>query len=519
MTSPDDTAPPEREPADETRGGASPPVAATPAPAPRTWFGVSAIKWVFALEYMLQGLANPFQGITYQPFFRHLRFQYGLSEAATQSLFAKSYLAWSFKPVLGFFIDAYGKTRVILVALLGAGVIGYLVAPLVDRGPLTFFGFMFALSVALAGTDVAVDRATVLEGAEEARTSGRSKASTVGLNQAICWFSIYGTSIVAAALGGYLSEHLPIRLLLPALALVPALVLVAVWRLPRDRATPIRVTQSVVEFWSGLNTGPILSVMVFYFIFNFQPALGPLWNNYLLEQLKFSQTELGWNDAATNFGYFLGVLVFTWKGIGWQERLGLRKLFRLYILLSCAISLTQYLQVDPWFGRVAQALHALLPFCSEHSVRLLYLCAYSAFLALGLSLTRMSTLSLVGAVIPTAAAGSLFAGFMSVTNLAYAFGYSSGSWLYDHGTQWGWLRAVQATLFGLPSRAGDSLSINMLILINSLAFLSSFVCVHVLPDRRATGATEQTEATHPGPERWLVLPVRLRHGVNVGALL
>ena len=60
------------------------------------------LKTVFAMGYVLQGLANPFQGITYQSFFKHFHFDYGLSEAATQDMFANSYLAWSFKPVLGF---------------------------------------------------------------------------------------------------------------------------------------------------------------------------------------------------------------------------------------------------------------------------------------------------------------------------------------------------------------------------------------------------------------------------------
>ena len=79
---------------------------------------LTPLKLVFALEYVMQGLANPFQGITYQPFFKHFRVDYGLSEAATQRLFAKSYLAWSFKPLLGFLMDAYGRTRTLLIGLL-----------------------------------------------------------------------------------------------------------------------------------------------------------------------------------------------------------------------------------------------------------------------------------------------------------------------------------------------------------------------------------------------------------------
>ena len=76
--------------------------------------------------------------------------------------------------------------------------------------------------------------------------------------------------------------------------------------------------------------------------------------------------------------------------------------------------------------------HRAIPFGSESTVRLVYLGSYNAVLALVTALIRMSTFSLVGAIIPVAAAGSLFAGFMSVANLAYSFCYSSGSWLYEH---------------------------------------------------------------------------------------
>lgn len=485
-----------------------------PGPPVRRIFGAHPLKVVFAMEYVLQGLANPFQGITYQPFFRHFRTDYGLSEAATQNLFARSYLAWSFKPLLGFLIDAYGRTKVILTALLALATAGFLLTPVVDTGPLVFFGFMFALSIVLAATDVSVDRATVIAGDEEARATGRSKSTTVGLNQAICWTAIYGTGILAAVMGGYLSEHVAFDTLMIALALVPLSVLGVVLLLPRDEARPIPLLQSIRGFWRGLNTGPILGVMLFYFIFHFQPAMGALWNNYLIENHGFSQTQIGLADGASYAGLFVGVLLFAWKGVRWQDRMGLRKIFRIFILMSVGINLTQYLLVDPWFSSIARGLHRLLPFWDEGTVRLAYLATYNAVLAVGVSLVRMSTFSLVGAVIPVAAAGSLFAGFMSVSNLAYSFCYSSGAWLYDHGMSYGLLRGVQAALFGLPGQAGDPLSVNMLILAGSVAYLLSFVAVHLLPDRRQTLATEVTEDAHAGPERWDALGTGLRRSVN-----
>jgi MFS family permease len=498
---------------------AEPPAAeAARAPASgRRFLGIQPMKLVFALEYVLQGLANPFQGITYQPFFRHLRSDFGLSEAATQSLFARSYLAWSFKPVLGFFIDAYGRTRTLLIALLGAGAVGYAVTPWVDASAVVFFWFMFALSVLFAATDVAVDRATVIAGDEEAKATGRSRASTVGLNQAICWTAIYGTGIVAAVLGGYTADQVRFDVLMVALAAVPALVLGAALLLPRDRAVPIPVTRSMGEFWRGLNSGPLLGVMLFYFVFHFQPALGALWNNYLIETLSFSQTEIGVSDGAASAGAFVGVLLFAWKGIAWQEQLGLRRIFRLYIVLSILISLTQYLLVDPWFSTVARGLAAILPFWDESGVRVVYLCAYSFLLAIPASSIRMSTFSVVGAVIPSSAAGSLFAGFMSVANLAYSMSYASGAWLYENGTGLDLLRGLQQALFGIDSKPGDALSVNLLILMGSLAYLASFVCVHVLPDRRQT-LDADAQRGYAGPERWSALEQGKKRGADVAAV-
>jgi MFS family permease len=483
----------------------------------RKLFGIAPIKWVFALEYMMQGLANPFQGVTYQPFFSHFRHHYGLTEAATQHLFAQSYLAWSFKPILGFVIDAYGKTRTVLVLLLAAGVVGYLLVPFIDVGPLVFFWAMFALSVCFAATDVAVDRATVVTGAEEAESTGRSKATTVGLNQAICWLAIYGTSIVSALLGGFVAESMSMTTLLLCLSVVPLVVLLAVLRLPKDTAAPIRLTESLRGFWRGLNTGPILSVMLFYFIFNCQPAMGPLWNNYLLTDLRFSQSQVGISESVGYGGYFLGVLLFARYGVRWQERHGMRKLFRIYICLGILMNLTQYGLVDPWFSRNATVVQNL--FISDAATaRLLYLCSYSFLQLTATSMVAMSTFSLVGAVVPTTAAGSLFAGFMSVSNLAYSFSYASGAWLYEHGLEYGAVRDLQHLLFDIQGQPGQPLSVSMLILAGSVAFLASFLCVHVLPDCRETSRSDAVDEHYPGPERWSSLGPNFLKVVNVASL-
>jgi len=260
----------------------------------------------------------------------------------------------------------------------------------------------------------------------------------------------------------------------------------------------------------------VLGVMLFYFLFFFQPQLGPIFISYMVDTLHLTQAQIGVGDAAGNVGYFVGVLLFVWKGVRWQERYGMRNVFRVYIIVAAVLGLVQYTLLDPWFSAITGALSRALPFLDASTVRVGFLCANNALLALANSMFRMSTLSLVGAVVPVAAAGSLFAGFMSVNNLAYTFSYGSGAWLYDHGMSVAPLRAVQRVIFGRGGGATDKLSMNMLILIGSVAYFASFIAIHTLPGRDATLAAEGQVAA--GPERWRGLPAGRRRAVNVGAL-
>jgi hypothetical protein len=59
----------------------------------------------------------------------------------------------------------------------------------------------------------------------------------------------------------------------------------------------------------------------------------------------------------------------------------------------------------------------------------------------------------------------------------------------------------------------------MLILIGSLAYLLSFVTVHLLPDRKQTLATELDEQQSLGPERWQALAAGSKRGVDAGSLV
>ena len=247
--------------------------------------------------------------------------------------------------------------------------------------------------------------------------------------------------------------------------------------------------------------------------------MGALWTNHLIENLHFTQTQIGYSDGASYIGLFVGVIIFATFGIRWQDKLGLKRLFKIFILSSIAINLTQYMLVDPWFTKIAIIIQKTFPFFSIGITRLVYLSVYNFFMAVFLGFVRMSTLSLVGAVIPVKAAGSLFAGFMSVANLAYSFSYSSGSWLYENGLHYDIFRTLQQNLFGIPAIPGANMSINLLIFVGSIAYLLSFVAAHKLPDRKQTLAVDDDTDYLSGPEKYSILGRSLLNRVNIVSVI
>jgi hypothetical protein len=204
-----------------------------------------------------------------------------------------------------------------------------------------------------------------------------------------------------------------------------------------------------------------------------------LWTNYLITEIKFIQIQIRYADSVSYLGFFLGVILFGVMGIKWQDRLGLRTLFKIFIILSISVNLIQYLMVEPYFPKIADFISRLTPGSDPETLRLVYFSAYNFFASVFSSLIRMSTFSLVRMVIPVTAAGSLFASFMSVANLAYSFSYASGAGLYENGLQFEIIRTLQQKIFNIPASSGENMSISLLIFIGLYLLLLKFsFCLH-----------------------------------------
>jgi MFS family permease len=300
------------------------------------------------------------------------------------------------------------------------------------------------------------------------------------------------------------------------LAIVPAAVFCIALLLPKDRAVVIPLGQSIRNFWVGLNTGPLLWIVLFFFLFHFQPQGGAIWNAYVVDTLGFSQTQAGYGDGAAYAGYLAGTIAFARWGVRLQDRFGMKRLFSFFIPLSAVWVLTQLLLVDPTFTRLTTAFAGVVPIPMER-VRIAALCLNQFFLYTVQGFVRMSTFSLVGVVIPAAAAGSLFAGFMSVANLGYSFSYSTGSWLYAHGMEYPFVASLQMAIFGVPANEQGEMSIAMLTLIGSASYFLSFLVIQKLPDQKETRSSEDVQMA--GAEGLARLDSSLLRGVNVATVV
>ncbi len=115
--------------------------------------------------------------------------------------------------------------------------------------------------------------------------------------------------------------------------------------------------------------------MLFYFLFHFQPQFGPIFINYMMEALHFSQTQIGFANGAGIRRLLRRRGAVHVEGRRWQERFGMRKLFRIYIVVGAVVSLTQFALLEPWFSAITGALSRALPFMGGGTVRVGFLCA------------------------------------------------------------------------------------------------------------------------------------------------
>jgi MFS family permease len=359
----------------------------------------------FALVYLVEGVGQV-GGLIAQPLTFYLKQVHGWTPLQVTAYVAIFNVPWVIKPLYGAFSDfvpLFGYRR--KPYLIGASVIAVgaflAAARLTAPGELVWALQITAYAMAISST---VCGAVLVENGQRLGASGRF------VNQQWLWFNL--AAIIAAVVGGQLTQHLPPASALHAaatiVAVAPLAMLVGTIFLIPDKKTTIKLPALRSRLGSLVATfkrRELWILGIFLFLYYFSPGLSTPLYYVMTDHFKFSQSYIGLLGSIASAGWVLGALLY-------------RRLFG-------ALSTKRLLQLSIVLGTAATAAYLLL--AGEISAGLLNFC--SGFAAM---LATVATVTLAADYTPEGSEGFSFAIMMSIINLATASSDIVGSFFFQH---------------------------------------------------------------------------------------
>jgi MFS family permease len=382
--------------------------------APRT-NRLRSLGTVFGLMCFLQTVVDPSDGLTMQPV-RALLKSWQESPAQITAFAALLSLPWILKPLYGLltdFVPLGGYRRKSYLIVNSAGVaLGFL--PLYALPPTReAYGFLFTSllisTIGVAFANVVID-ALIVERGESGGLTGRL--------QSVQWTAIYAASVLTGIAGGYLSSHAQYRLAFLLCGAGGLLTLSVAWLGVREPQTAAKVGGLVIgrrSLWSAVRSPVVLSVCLFCFLFEFNPCSTTVVYLHMTGDLRFSEEFYGLTRSIVAVASIVACIGF---GV-FSDRLPLRKLLQLSIGLGIASTLV-YLALD---GPVSA-------------------CVVSFLFGLAYMTAMLIQVHLAARACPAAAAGTVFALVLALSNFGSSLATWIGGHLYEQGIAWWGHRAA-----------------------------------------------------------------------------
>lgn len=394
---------------------------------------------LFGLLYFLQGIGEPTEGLIAQPV-RSLLKSWNDSPEQITAFVALLALPWSIKPLYGLLTDflplaGYRRKAYLVLSSLAAlaGFAGLSLWPLPD-GDHAWLMLLLLPTVGVAFGDVVVD-ALMIE-------HGQSRGLT-GRLQSVQWAAIYAASILTGVAGGYLSGHQLYQTSFLLCALVAALMLglsISSVDEPRRPAHLAGFRSSLRSLWSGMCSPVVLSVSLLIFLFEFNPFSMTVLYLHMTEDLHFSEEFYGLTRSIVAVAS-----IFACVGYGFYcRRVPMRRLVHLSIAMGIVSTLAFWLL---WNSPLA--------------------CLVSFAFGFAYTTATLVQLDLAAQACPPAAAGTIFAAIMALSNLSTSLSTFLGGFLYQKGIAlW-----------------GHTVSFNVLVALGALTTAACWLVVPLLPKR------------------------------------
>jgi MFS family permease len=374
---------------------------------------------LFGFIYFVQGVGEPTEGLIAQPT-RSLLRDFGLGADQIAGFMLIVGLPWYLKPLLGLltdFVPLLGSRRksYLLLATLMAGI-GLIVAGTLELPADATGTLMLVLLVPCAGValaDVVAD-ALMIEKGQPLGLTGRL--------QSVQWGSLYAAGILTGVAGGILSERGLQQLGFLLAGAFSLLSFVLAWRLldrePAVRPDAGRARETLKLTLGAIRNGYVLPVALFLLLLNFNPFSADVLYVHLTGALGIGESLVGMTYSVGSAAAIAGAIVY---GV-LAPRFGVRSIVRLS-LVAMVVSSLSYLALS---GSVSALVIA-------------------AFVGFAYMLTTLAQLDLAARYCPAAAAGTVFALLMALSNLSLSLASRvGGGWYESWATRFGSERAFDA---------------------------------------------------------------------------
>lgn len=360
---------------------------------------------IFAALYFVQGTGELTAGLLSQPLRSMLR-NWGNDSADIATFMFLLGIPWYIKPIFGLFTDFIPikgfrrKSYLILSSSLMIG--GFLAAtlmPLIPAAVTTILLVLLLPSFGIAIKDVATD-AAMIETGQPLGITGRLQSAQ--------WAAMYGAGLICGVAGGWISQNGQQRLGFMTCAVLGLVALyIAIFHIeekPQPELQSGQLKRAIKVLGEAVRTRMVILIAVFYFLLNFNPFSADVLYVHMSGELGFSDQFIGYTYTVSSFASILSCILY---GL-FAKRVPLRILLHGSVIFMVLSSLV-------YIGLGTKTSAIIISF------------AYG-FIYMVTSLTQ---LELAARYCPPAAAGTVFALLMSLSNFSVSLSSILGGRFYE----------------------------------------------------------------------------------------